>query len=372
MTTLTIKEMEELAAGNLERSYFDYYQGGAQDEITLGRNCSDFDAVKLCPRMLVDVSRVDMEVELWGEKLPMPILIAPTAFHCLAHPQGELATARAAASLSTIMTLSTLANHSIEEVAAAQTKEGKRARLWFQLYVYKDREITKDLLSRARQAGVKAIVLTVDSPRLGKRPRDCKNGFHLPAHLSARNLERFFLQNISAGAGQNALADYSASLYDLSLSYGDLEWIVAEAGLPVLVKGILRADDASRAVAAGAAGIIVSNHGGRQLDTALSSIEALEEVCQAVPNTPVLMDGGIRRGTDILKALALGAKAVLLGRPVLWGLAYRGEAGVQSVLSTLKEELLLSMQLAGAAALKEVGRDLVKSPFSSNAKGVAV
>lgn len=369
MTTLTIKEMENLACRNLEQSYFDYYQGGAQDEITLGRNCSDFDAIKLRPRMLVDVSSVDMTVDLWGEKLPMPILIAPTAFHCLAHPEGELASARAAASLSTIMTLSTLANHSIEAVAAAETQEGKRARLWFQLYVYKDREITRDLLARARQAGVRAIVLTVDSPRLGKRPRDSKNGFHLPAHLSARNLERFFLQDISGNTGQNALADYIASLYDLSLSFADLEWIVAEAGLPVLVKGILRGDDARQAVAAGAAGIIVSNHGGRQLDTAVSSIEALEEICQAIPDTTILMDGGIRRGTDILKALALGARAVLVGRPVLWGLACQGESGVRSVLSTLQEELLLSMQLAGVASLKDVERNLVKSPFYAGGQG---
>lgn len=354
---INLFEYEKLAYNLIDKPYLDYFTSGADDEITLGLNRSRYGEILLRPRMLVDVSNRDMEVEIFGDKLSMPIIAAPTAFQCLAHPQGELAVARAMGELGTAMTLSTLATHSIEEV-----KEASSHHLWFQLYVYKDKEITRDLVRRAKAANYKALVLTVDSPLLGRRERDIRNEFHLPDHLKVRNLEKHMHADIGKVAIKSGLAAYIASLYDTSLTWSDLDWIASLSDLPILVKGILRADDARRAKRHGASGIIVSNHGGRQLDTALPTIEALSEVVHAVPDLPVLIDGGIRRGTDVLKALALGAKAVLVGRPLLWGLAVGGSAGVKQVFSMLADELSLAMALSGVPSIQDITEDLVKMP----------
>jgi 4-hydroxymandelate oxidase len=306
-----------------------------------------------------------MSLSLAGQEIDMPIVIAPTAFQALAHSQGELATAAAAKKLNTIMTLSTLSNHDIEEVAKAGNH------LWYQLYVYKDRAITKDLVARAKANNYKALVVTVDSPVLGRRERDIRNQFTLPPGLRAANLEKFALGNINKNKNDNQdsdLASYIASLYDTSLTWKDLEWIISLTKLPVLVKGVLRGDDAIKAVAAGAKGIIVSNHGGRQLDTTISTIEALPGIIAALEKgkssnshseVEVLLDGGIRRGTDILKALAMGAKAVMIGRPVLWGLALSGQSGVEAVLNLLKSEFDLAMALSGCGNLTAITSDLI-------------
>jgi 4-hydroxymandelate oxidase len=362
-------------AGRLQQSHYDYYRGGACDEITLKQNCSDFSRLKIWPRMLVDVSKRDMSLDIFGATIDMPILVAPTAFQALAHSDGEKATAAAAKKLNTVMTLSTLSNFNIEEVAAAGHH------MWYQLYVYKNRDITRSLIARAEACNYKALVVTVDSPLLGRRERDVRNSFCLPADLSAANLKDFALadlsttmaremqDNLGADNGNSRLAAYIASLYDTSLTWKDLEWIISITRLPTLVKGILRADDTRRALDCGASGIIVSNHGGRQLDTTTSTINALPAIAAVVKewrqnsgsakNSALLLDGGIRRGTDVLKALALGADAVMLGRPVLWGLALAGEQGVIDAMRMLKEEFDLAMALSGCASLKDISADLV-------------
>lgn len=365
--SVSLLELEALARQVLPQSYFDYYAGGATDELTLRRNSSDFAQIKLRPRMLKDISQIDTSTSALGSTLTSPICIAPTAFHGLAHIEGELATARAAARLDTLMTLSTLSNYALEEVIAVGPHH-----MWFQLYVYKDREITRDLVKRARESGYKALVVTVDSPSLGKRERDLKNGFHLPDHLQAKNLEKFLLHEIKEeGQGLNSLASYIASLYDRSLTWKDLAWIVSLSDLPVLVKGIVRGDDAALAIKHGARGIIVSNHGGRQVDTTLSGIEALIDVAAELEakklgadKAEIYMDGGIRRGTDVVKALALGARAVFIGRPVLYGLALDGEAGVERVLQMLLDELKLAMSLCGTASLSDISTDHLRLPTS--------
>jgi isopentenyl diphosphate isomerase/L-lactate dehydrogenase-like FMN-dependent dehydrogenase len=330
---INLIEWEEKARAVLPTMAYDYYASGATDEITLQRNRQVYSEILLRPKMLCDVSYRDLSVKLLGQTIAMPILVAPTAFQGLAHQEAELATARAARSLNTIMTVSTLANSSLEEVAAQAPEH-----LWFQLYVYKDREITKELVGRAAAAGYKALVVTVDSPILGKRERDLRNGFHLPAHLSAKNLSGQGLDEIGSSEKNSGLAAYIASLYDTALTWEMLDWIMSIAKLPVLVKGILRGEDAREAMARGAAGVIVSNHGGRQIDTTVSTI-------------------------DVLKALALGAKAVLVGRPILWALATGGEAGVKECLTILKQELDLTMALSGCATLAEITPDLLKLPL---------
>lgn len=306
--------------------------------------------------MLRDISSRSCSTTVLGQEISTPIMVAPMAFQRLAHPDGELATARAATAVGTIMLVSTLATSSIEEVASVAD-----GNLWFQLYVYKDRAVTRSLVERAEAAGYKALVFTVDSPILGRRERDVRNGFHLPDGFHASNLVPAGIDVLPGQIGDSGLAHYIASLYDQSLSWQDVEWLHSITKLPVLVKGILRADDAKLAVKYGAAGIIVSNHGGRQLDTGPATIDVLARVADAVAGSAeIFVDGGIRRGTDVLKAIALGARAVLLGRPVLWGLAAEGECGVRKVLEMLREEFDLAMALSGCSNLQEISRDLLE------------
>jgi 4-hydroxymandelate oxidase len=253
------------------------------------------------------------------------------------------------------MVLSTLSTSPVEEVAATHAK------LWFQLYVYKDRGATRELIARVEQAGVRALVLTVDAPLLGRREADVRNRFALPPGLRIENLRAQDHARVDAHASDSGLADYFQRVLDPSLGYRDLEWLCATARVPVLVKGVVRGDDARRAIAHGARGVIVSNHGGRQLDGAPASIEALPHVAEAVADAGiVLMDGGIRRGADVIKALALGARAVLVGRPILWGLAVAGEAGAREVLRLLRDEIDLALALCGCARLADIDRSLVR------------
>lgn len=351
---VNVFEFEQLARDKLPGSAYDYYASGANDEVTLRENRVAYERIRLRYRVLVDVSRRDLATKVLGRPVSMPILVAPTAFHKMAHPDGEPATARAARRAETLMVLSTLSNTSVEEVAALAGP------LWFQLYVYRDRAATRDLVQRVEAAGCTALVLTVDAPMLGRRERDVRNQFRLPAGLSIDNLAAAGKADLPSDVADSGLAAYFATLLDPSLTWADLEWLRGLTRLPILVKGIVRGDDAAQAIDQGAAGVIVSNHGGRQLDTAPATIDVLSEVVDAAGGrAEVYLDGGIRRGTDVLKALALGARAVLVGRPILWGLATAGEEGVVRVLELLRGELDLAMALAGAPTLSDITPDLL-------------
>ncbi len=355
MDLINVFDFEEAARERLDPMTFDYYASGAHDEITLCDNHAAFDRLRLRYRVLRDVTRRDVSVRLLDRKLSMPILVAPTAFQKLAHPEGELAMARACGELGTAMILSTLSTTRMEDVTGAATGP-----VWFQLYVYRDRAATEDLVHRAREAGCEALVVTVDAPFLGTRERDVRNRFHLPEGLALENLTAEGLRGVPAAAGGSGLTAYAADLIDAGLTWEDLEWLRGLAGIPVLVKGIVHPEDARLAVEHGASGIVVSNHGGRQLDTAPATIEALPGIAEAVDGRlPILLDGGVRRGTDVVKALALGAAAVAVGRPALWGLAVDGAAGVVRVLEILRDELDLALALCGCTSPSEVTRDLV-------------
>jgi len=348
-------EFEELARKQIGKMAYDYYAAGANDEITLRENRLAYERIVIYPRMLRDVSKRSTATTAFKQQIQAPIIVAPMAFQRMAHPEGELAMIKAASEAGTIMILSTLSTYSIEEVAAAS-----RGNLWFQLYVYRDREVTASLVRRAEEAGCKALVLTVDSPILGKRENDERNCFHLPENIVAKNLVPAGAECLPWIPGESGLSRYIAALYDQSLSWKDVEWLRSITTLPILVKGILRADDAVLAVQHGASGIVVSNHGGRQLDTAPATINVLARVAEAVDGrAEIYVDGGVRRGTDVLKALALGARAVLIGRPVLWGLATNGAAGAQRVLEILREEFDLAMALSGCGSLSEIKQDLL-------------
>lgn len=353
---INLHDFEAAGQPRLTSNALDYYRSGANDGHTLSNNQAAFARLRLRPRMLNNVSNVRLETSVLGLPLSAPIGFAPSAFHGLAHPDAELATVRACAAAGRVMTLSTLSNTSIEEVAAQAD-----GRLWFQLYLYRDRELARALVERAGSAGARALVLTVDTPRLGRREANERNGFVLPPHLGMPNVgSREQMSQIDAEGGSQ-LAEYFAELIDPSLSWRDVEWLRGITDLPIVLKGILTAEDAELAVQHGAAAIWVSNHGGRQLDTAVASIEALPEVVQAVNGrAEVYLDGGIRRGTDVLKALALGAQAVFLGRPVLYGLACGGEAGVSRMLDLLTEELRLAMALSGQSDVAGLSPALVR------------
>jgi len=303
--------------------------------------------------VLRDVSERSLACTILGQELSWPMFVAPMAFQQLAHPDGELATARAAGATGTGMILSTLSTTSIEDVGPACTGP-----LWFQLYIYRDREASRALVERAQAAGCDALVLTVDSPMLGRRERDIRNGFHVPAGTPVPNLTGGPRDTLAAqGATASSLATFVEQHWDASISWRDLEWLRSITTLPILVKGIVRGDDAVLALDAGAAGVIVSNHGGRQLDTAIPTARALPEVADAMAGRgTLLVDGGIRRGTDVLKALAMGANGVLLGRPVLWGLAVDGEPGARRVLELLKNECHLALGLAGCRTPMDLDR----------------
>ncbi|GJN23100.1 hypothetical protein PR202_gb10718 [Eleusine coracana subsp. coracana] len=323
-----VMEYQAIAKQKLPKMAYDYYNSGAEDEWTLKENREAFSRILFRPRILIDVSKIDMTTTVLGFKISMPIMIAPTAMQKMAHPDGEYATARAASAAGTIM-------------------------------VYKDRKVVEQLVRRAERAGFKAIALTVDTPRLGRREADIKNRFVLPPFLTLKNFEGLDLGKMDQ-ANDSGLASYVAGQIDRTLSWKDVKWLQSITTLPILVKGVITAEDARLAVHSGAAGIIVSNHGARQLDYVPATISALEEVVNATQGRiPVYLDGGVRRGTDVFKALALGAAGVFVGRPVVFALAAEGEAGVRNVLRMLRDEFELTMALSGCTSLAEINRSHV-------------
>jgi 4-hydroxymandelate oxidase len=353
---VNLMDFERAALAKLPAGARDYYAGGAADEITLRANRAAWDNLAIHYHVLRDVAERRHAANVLGLELDWPVMLAPTAYHQMAHADGELATVRAAAGCGTAMILSTLSNYSMEEVAAEATRGW-----WFQLYVYRDRAITRDLVERAVAAGCRAIAVTVDAPIGARRERDVRNGFFYPTELPASNLLPAGERYGRPDAAHGGFVGYVNAMFEPALDYRALDWLCSVSKVPVLVKGIVRADDAARAVAYGAQGVVVSNHGGRQLDTAPATASVLPEIAATVGDrTTVLVDGGIRRGTDVLKALALGARAVLIGRPVLWGLAVGGEAGVRQALTLLRNEFDIAMALAGCRHLGEITADLVR------------
>lgn len=351
---LNIADYAREARSKLSQEVFDYYEGGALDEITLRENSAGWDRLKLYYRVLAGVGARDISTTVLGREVSMPVLVAPTAFHKLACEEGEVAAARAAASAGTAFILSSLSNTAMEEVFA----QAARPR-WFQLYIYKDRELTLELVKRAEAAGADAIVLTVDAPGWGNRERDARNGFKLPAGLTVENVAPVGKGNFPEVKG-SGLAAYVRNHFKEDLSFDDLDWLCRSTGLPVVVKGVCRGDDARRSAEHGGAAVVVSNHGGRQLDTAPATSQALPHVVDAAGELcEIYVDGGIRRGSDVLKAIALGARAVLVGRPVLWGLCSAGEQGALQVLEILRRELDEAMLLCGCSSLAEIDRSLL-------------
>ncbi|KAF9666730.1 hypothetical protein SADUNF_Sadunf16G0259100 [Salix dunnii] len=403
MEITNIMEYEAIAKQKLPKMAFDYYASGAEDQWTLAENRNAFSRILFRPRILIDVSKIDMATTVLGFKISMPIMIAPTAMQKMAHPEGSGPYFDSVLQfwfvvdngpllgstpqqerhqllgrswfdfhhvlcfildMCTVATLSSWATSSVEEVAS--TGPGIR---FFQLYVYKDRNVVAQLVRRAERAGFKAIALTVDTPRLGRREADIKNRFTLPPFLTLKNFEGLDLGKmdkaspinctslLAVQADDSGLASYVAGQIDRTLSWKDVEWLQTITKLPILVKGVLTAEDARLSIQSGAAGIIVSNHGARQLDYSPSTIMALEEVVKAARGrVPVFLDGGVRRGTDVFKALALGASGIFIGRPVVFALASEGEAGVRKVLQILREEFELAMALSGCRSLKEITR----------------
>lgn len=349
---VTLADHEQHARTQLDDNAWAYFSGGAADEISLRANRTAWDALPLWPRVLRPLAGGHTRVPLLGRTLAHPILLAPVAFQRMAHPDGELAMAYAAAALGAGVVLSTQASVSVESVAQAVLPDPGRGPLWFQLYLQPDRGFTQALVQRAEAAGYEALVLTVDAPTSGVRDRERRAGFRLPSGVGPVNLAG--LQTPASpplSPGQSALFD---GLLHHAPTWDDIAWLQSITRLPVLLKGVLHPADARQAVSVGAAGLIVSNHGGRTLDTAPATATALPRVVQAVGGAvPVLADGGIRRGTDVLKAMALGASAVLVGRPAVWGLANAGAAGVAHVLRLLRDELEVAMALTGCATLAE-------------------
>jgi len=347
-----LADFETLARERIPVMAWEYIAGGAGDETSLRWNREAWNELRLLPRILVDVSRIDTRVTLWGQEMAAPVLLAPAAYHRLVHPRGELATVEGANAAEATLVVSTAATTAVEEIAAAAAQP-----LWFQLYVQKDRAFTRDLVQRAEAAGCGALCVTVDTPVGGARNREARVRFALPDGLSLPHLEKLPQPVSSHAPDQQTI--YS-SLFDPTLSWRDVEWLCSLTRLPVLLKGVLAEDDARRSLDSGAAGIIVSNHGARNLDTAPATAWALPRVVDAVAGRfPVLVDGGIRRGTDVLKALALGAAAVLIGRPYLHGLAVAGAAGVAQVVTLLRRELEMAMALTGRTSIARIDRSVL-------------
>jgi 4-hydroxymandelate oxidase len=345
--------LESAARGALSPAAYDYYAGGADDELTLADNVAAWQRLRLRPRVLRDVSVVDTSTTVLGTPVRLPVLVAPTAYQRLADDEGEPANARGTAAAGSLLVVSTLATVRLEEVAAA----APQAPRWMQIYLHRDKAINAELVARAAAAGYRALMLTVDLPVAGHRRRDERNSFALPPDMTMAN---FGTRHPDAPAGGSALAAHVTRDLAGSVTATDVEWLVGQSTLPVLVKGVLRGDDAADCVQAGAAGVVVSNHGGRQLDGAIATADALPDVLDRVGGAvEVYVDGGVRRGTDVVKALAIGARAVLIGRPAIWGLATAGAAGVQAVLDGFHTEFERAMTLCGARTVAELTPDLL-------------
>ncbi|MEX2263628.1 MAG: alpha-hydroxy acid oxidase [Bryobacteraceae bacterium] len=343
---INVFDFDPVFKSKAEKAAYDYVSGGSWDEWTLKRNREAFGKITFLPEVLVPVDKLDLSTELFGLKLPMPVFVAPTGTHALLHPEGEVATARGAGAAGALMVVSTSSSMPLEKIAAAAGGP-----LWFQLYAGPDKETTRERVETAVALGCKAICWTVDAPYDAPRERDMRN-----------RLERVPARRASRRSSGSRPAPYGLpSRFQAELDWNFLPELAAYAKVPVLVKGILNPRDAVKAADGGAAGVVVSNHGGRYLDGAPSTMEALPGIVEAVGGrTAVLIDGGFRRGTDILKALAIGARAVLVGRPPLWGLGSYGDAGVQRVLEILRKELAWAMALAGRPTIASIGRNLVQ------------
>ena len=355
---VTLADYEPLARAAVDETAWAYLAGGAADEITLRENRAAWDAWRLLPRVLRPLAGGHTRQTLLGRDWPHPIMLAPVAYQRLFHPDGEHASALAAAAQGAGFTLSTQASVALEDVARLALGEPGRGALWFQLYVQHDRGFTRELLQRAEAAGYEALVVTVDAPTSGARDRERRAGFRLPAGVHAVNLAGLAPRPaVDVAPGGSALFD---SLLHGAPTWGDIEWLAGLTRLPLLLKGVLHADDAVAALDAGAAGLIVSNHGGRTLDTAVSTAFALPRIADVVAGrAPLLVDGGIRRGTDIVKALALGAQAVMLGRPCIWALAAEGPLGVARSIRLLRDELEIALALCGCATLGDIDMALL-------------
>ncbi len=350
---LNLHDYETAARAVLPQMIFDFVAGGTGDETTGRGNRAAFDRWRLLPRMLQGVAAASTATSILGHDIDLPVLIAPSSLHRLCHDEGERATARAARDAGTIYIMSTPASVALEEIVPVAGP------WWFQLYVFRDRGLTRDLVARAAAAGATALVVTVDTPQLGRREADQRNHFALPPGVTMPNVQ-LPAPRSAHETGASAQWLTAAPAVEAALTWADLDWLASLSPLPVVPKGILHPDDAVAAVEHGAAAVIVSNHGGRQLDSAVATLDALPAVVEAVAGrADVLVDGGVRRGTDVVKALALGARAVLIGRPVLWGLAVGGEGGVRHVLELLRAELALDLLLCGLASPAAVGRSLI-------------
>ncbi len=356
---VTLQDHESHAATRLDARAWAYFAGGAADELTLRANRQAWNDLTLLPRVLRPLAGGHTRVPLLGRTLTHPILLAPVAYQRLAHPDGELASAHAAAALGAGLVLSTQSSVPMEVVASAMRSEADHGPLWFQLYLQADRGHSRELIHRAEAAGYEALVLTVDAPVHGARDRERRAGFYLPADVRAVHLDGM---NPPTGSG---LAPGQSALFDGLLhhapTWDDVTWLLTQTRLPLLLKGILHPDDGRQAGALGVAGLIVSNHGGRTLDTTVTTANALARMAEAVDGRPLLVDGGIRRGTDVLKALALGASAVLIGRPYVFGLANAGAMGVAHVLRLLRDELEIAMALCGCRTLQDIKPDLLQT-----------
>ena len=364
----TVHDFETAARAELDPVYADFIAGGARDEITVRANEAAFGRLQLLPRVLRGSAVRQLDVTLLGSRASLPILLSPTAFHKLVDPEGELATARAAAAAGAIMIASmasTVAVGEIADAARAAAEGGQAPPLWFQLYIQPDLEITEALVRRATDAGCTALVVTVDSPVLGAGERNRRNGFHdLPPGLRCENL-------VDLRDGESGHVRQIAMSAELNWEH--IDWLRRTTSLPILLKGVLHPEDARLAVRHGVDGLLLSNHGGRQLDTVPATLELLPEFVAAVAGRiPVVLDGGVRRGTDAVKALALGASAVGIGRPVMWALAEGGEKGVRRLLELLREELDDTLALCGASGLADLTPDLVRLPVWGPAPGPAV
>ena len=388
MTLVNIEDFRRAARRRLPRAVFDFVDGGAAGEVTLRRNRSVFEELTFRPRVLVDVGTRDQSTTVLGQRIETPIIVSPTGMAGICWPYGEIAAARAAGRAGTIYTLSTHSSCSIEEVAAEAPGP-----LWFQLYVWQNRDLTRSFVERARAAGYRALALTVDVPIISKRERDVRNGFTIPPRITAANVldtvwrvgwirgvmrgPRLTLKNLVGAPGAPSsdivtLGGVANRQVDPSINWGDLDWFRSLWPGPLLLKGIMSAEDAVRAVEHGVDGIIVSNHGGRQLDHAPASLEILPEIADAVGGRiEILLDGGIRRGSDVLKAIALGARAVMVGRPYLYGLSRGGQAGVEQVLETLRTELDRTMVLVGVRNLQEADRSILRGGVYCQTDSVA-
>ncbi len=370
---LNIDDLRGAAKRRAHRMVFDYIDGGADDEVTLGRNTTAFDDYDLLSKVLAGADNVDMSTTLLGEKIDVPFFASPAAGHRLFHTHGERGVAKAADQAGTIFSLSTLSSVSIEEIAALTT--GPK---WFQLYVWKDRGLVKDMMDRAREAGYKALILTVDFPIAGNRERDPRNGFSIPPKVGIKQAWHALMApawsldyvirpsvkyaNLSKDTAAVSLQDFVYKQFDAGFNWRDAEWLLNEWNGPAVIKGVVRPDDARKAVDLGFNAVMVSNHGGRQLDRSPAPVDVLEPIVDAVgADAEVILDGGVRRGTDILIALALGAKAVGFARPYLYGLAAAGEAGACRAMEIMSNELRRDMVLLGAKTLADIDRSTVTS-----------